>query len=146
VPIGQYLIGQGKANANTDPAMMIVPGTDQWLKNHVFGTPSGTADFLTDLVSIIVQTSRSAAASASASKPVSTSPAQSAVGTWQAGIASRLPAFDILGAPLAKDMAALSLALSGNVSRKIDADVGCCGIEGGSDSVPAIRAALTFRF
>lgn len=55
--VGQYLIGQGQANANTDPAMTIVPGSDQWLKSYVFATPSGAADFPTDFVSIVIQTS-----------------------------------------------------------------------------------------
>jgi outer membrane autotransporter protein len=56
VLVAQYLIGQGQANANTDPAMTIVPGSDQWLKSYVFATPSGTANFPTDYVSIIIQT------------------------------------------------------------------------------------------
>ena len=57
VLVAQYLIGQSQANANTDPAMTIVPGSDQWLKSYVFATPSGAADFPTDFVSIIIQTS-----------------------------------------------------------------------------------------
>lgn len=56
VLVAQYLIGQTEAGANTDPAMTIVPGADQWLKSYVFATPSGTADFPTDFVSIIIQT------------------------------------------------------------------------------------------
>lgn len=55
--VGQYLIGQSQAGANTDPAMTIVPGADQWLSSYVFATPSGAADFPTDFVSIIIQTS-----------------------------------------------------------------------------------------
>ena len=44
VLVAQYLVGQGQADgANTDPAMTIVPGKDQWLKNYVFATPSGIA-------------------------------------------------------------------------------------------------------
>ncbi|TPE62851.1 autotransporter outer membrane beta-barrel domain-containing protein [Sandaracinobacter neustonicus] len=57
VLVAQYLVGEGEANANTDPAMAIVPGADQWLKSYVFATPSGTADFPTDFVSIVIQTS-----------------------------------------------------------------------------------------
>jgi outer membrane autotransporter protein len=56
VLVAQYLIGQGEAFDNTDPAMTIVPGSDQWLKSYVFATPSGAADFPTDFVSIIIQT------------------------------------------------------------------------------------------
>lgn len=55
VLVAEYLIGQGQANDNTDPAMTIVPGADQWLKSYVFATPSGDADFPTDFVSIIIQ-------------------------------------------------------------------------------------------
>ena len=57
VLVAQYLIGQTEANANTDPAMTIVPGADQWLKSYVFATPSGTADFPTDYISLLMQTS-----------------------------------------------------------------------------------------
>jgi outer membrane autotransporter protein len=57
VLVAQYLIGQSEAGSNTDPAMTIVPGSDQWLKSYVFATPSGTADFPTDFVSIVIQTS-----------------------------------------------------------------------------------------
>ena len=53
--VAQYLIGQGEAGANTDPAMTLVPGSDQWLKSYVFATPSGSADFPTDFVSIIIR-------------------------------------------------------------------------------------------
>jgi outer membrane autotransporter protein len=56
VLVAQYLIGQSQAGANTDPAMTIVPGSDQWLSSYVFATPSGTADFPTDFVSIVIQT------------------------------------------------------------------------------------------
>ncbi len=56
VLVAQYLIGQGQAGDNTDPAMAIVPGSDQWLKSYVFAAPSGTANFPTDYVSIIIQT------------------------------------------------------------------------------------------
>ncbi len=56
VLVAQYLIGQSQAGANTDPAMTIVPGSDQWLSSYVFATPSGTANFPTDFVSIIIQT------------------------------------------------------------------------------------------
>jgi hypothetical protein len=55
--VAQYLIGQTEANANTDPAMTIVPGADQWLKSYVFATPSGSADFPTDYISLILATS-----------------------------------------------------------------------------------------
>jgi outer membrane autotransporter protein len=57
VLVAQYLIGQSQANANTDPAMTIVPGSDQWLSSYVFAAPSGSANFPTDFVSIIIQTS-----------------------------------------------------------------------------------------
>ncbi|WP_426164975.1 autotransporter domain-containing protein [Sandarakinorhabdus sp. DWP1-3-1] len=56
VLVAQYLIGQGQAGVDTDPAMTIVPGADQWLKSYVFATPSGDADFTTDFVSIIIDT------------------------------------------------------------------------------------------
>lgn len=54
VLVAQYLVGQNEAGTNTDPAMTIVPGKDQWLKNYVFATPSGTAAFPTDYMSIII--------------------------------------------------------------------------------------------
>lgn len=56
VLVAQYLVGQDQANNNTDPAMTIVPGSDQWLKSYVFATPSGTADFPSDYVTIVVKT------------------------------------------------------------------------------------------
>jgi hypothetical protein len=55
--VAQYLIGETEAGQNTDPAMTIVPGADQWLKSYVFATPSGSADFPTDFISVILQTS-----------------------------------------------------------------------------------------
>jgi hypothetical protein len=55
--MAQYLIGGTQAGTNTDPAMTIVPGQDQWLNSYVFATPSGTADFPTDIISLIVKTS-----------------------------------------------------------------------------------------
>lgn len=56
VLVAQYLIGQDQAGANTDPAMTIVPGSDQWLKSYVFATPSGTANFPTDFISVVINT------------------------------------------------------------------------------------------
>ncbi len=56
VLVAEYLIGQGQAGTNTDPAMTIVPGSDQWLKSYVFATPSGTANFPTDYITIVIQT------------------------------------------------------------------------------------------
>jgi len=56
VLVAQYLIGSSQAGTNTDPAMTIVPGSDQWLKSYVFATPSGTADFPTDFISVLLQT------------------------------------------------------------------------------------------
>lgn len=56
VLVAEYLIGQVEAGDNTDPAMTIVPGTDQWLKSYVFATPSGSADFPTDFISVIINT------------------------------------------------------------------------------------------
>ena len=53
--VAQYLIGQN-GNNNTDPAMVIVPGSDQWLKSYVFAAPSGSANFPTDFVSIVIRT------------------------------------------------------------------------------------------
>lgn len=55
--VAQYLIGQTQAGSNTDPAMTIVPGSDQWLDSYVFATPSGTADFPTDFISLVLKTS-----------------------------------------------------------------------------------------
>ncbi|MBT2185348.1 PEPxxWA-CTERM sorting domain-containing protein [Sphingobium sp. H33] len=57
VLVTQYLIGQGEAGFNTDPAMTLVPGSDQWLKSYVFATPSGNAAFPTDYISIVIKTS-----------------------------------------------------------------------------------------
>ena len=57
VLVTQYLIGQTEAGTNTDPAMTIVPGADQWLKSYVFATPSGSADFPTDYISVIIKDS-----------------------------------------------------------------------------------------
>lgn len=58
VLLAQYLVGSSVSDgANTDPAMTIVPGEDQWLNSYVFATPSGSADFPTDLVSIVTATS-----------------------------------------------------------------------------------------
>lgn len=58
VLLAQYLVSSGNANGvNTDPAMTIVPGEDQWLNSYVFATPSGGADFPTDLISIVTATS-----------------------------------------------------------------------------------------
>lgn len=54
--VTQYLIGQDQARANTDPAMTIVPGSDQWLKSYVFATPSGSAAFPTDFISVVMKT------------------------------------------------------------------------------------------
>ena len=56
VLVAQYLVGQSEGGGNTDPAMTIVPGADQWLKSYVFATPSGTAAFPTDIVSLIMLT------------------------------------------------------------------------------------------
>lgn len=56
VLVAQYLVGQTQGSGTTDPAMTIVPGSDQWLKSYVFATPSGTADFPTDYVTIVVKT------------------------------------------------------------------------------------------
>lgn len=56
VLVAQYLIGQTQAGANTDPAMTIVPGADNWLKSYVFATPSGTANFPSDFISVIIDT------------------------------------------------------------------------------------------
>lgn len=55
--VAQYLVGESEGGGNTDPAMTIVPGADQWLKSYVFATPSGTADFPTDYISLIMGTS-----------------------------------------------------------------------------------------
>jgi outer membrane autotransporter protein len=56
VLVAQYLIGSTQAGAVTDPAMVIIPGQDQWLDSYVFAAPSGEADFPTDFVSIIMAT------------------------------------------------------------------------------------------
>jgi len=56
--VAEYLVGQSEAGgANTDPAMTIIPGADQWLKSYVFATPSGIADFPTDFISILINSS-----------------------------------------------------------------------------------------
>lgn len=54
--VGQYLIGQTQAGANTDPAMTIVPGQDQWLSSYVFSPPLGAASFANDFIQIIIGT------------------------------------------------------------------------------------------
>lgn len=56
VLVAQYLIGSTQAGAVTDPAMVIIPGQDQWLDSYVFAAPSGAADFPTDFVSIVMAT------------------------------------------------------------------------------------------
>ncbi len=56
VLVSQYLVGESEAGTNTDPAMTIVPGSDQWLKSYVFAAPSGTANFPTDFISVIIKT------------------------------------------------------------------------------------------
>ena len=56
IMVAQYLIGTTQAGEVTDPAMVIVPGSDQWLKSYVFSTPSGGADFPTDFISLIIPT------------------------------------------------------------------------------------------
>jgi len=57
VLVAQYLIGEGEAGANTDPAMTVVPGSDAWLKSYVFATPGGGADFPSDFISVLLKTS-----------------------------------------------------------------------------------------
>lgn len=52
--VGQYLIGETQAGANTDPAMTIIPGKDQWLSSYVFAPPLGAANFPTDFIQIII--------------------------------------------------------------------------------------------
>lgn len=54
--VGQYLIGQSEAGANTDPAFAIVPGSDQWLDEYVFSTPLGADDFAEDFATVVVET------------------------------------------------------------------------------------------
>ena len=54
--MAKYLPGQGEG-FETDPAMTIVPGSDQWLSSYVFAAPSGEADFEADFVSIVIRTS-----------------------------------------------------------------------------------------
>lgn len=56
VLVAQYLIGSTQAGAVTDPAMVVIPGQDQWLDSYVFAAPSGAADFPTDFVSIVMAT------------------------------------------------------------------------------------------
>ncbi len=56
VLVAQYLIGTTQAGAVTDPAMVIIPGQEQWLDSYVFAAPSGSANFPTDFVSIIMST------------------------------------------------------------------------------------------
>lgn len=55
--VAQYLVGQSEGGGNTDPAMTIVPGADQWLKSYVFAAPSGGSAFPSDYVSLIMGTS-----------------------------------------------------------------------------------------
>ncbi len=57
VLVAQYLVGQSQTTTNTDPAMTVVPGADQWLKSYVFATPSGISDFPVDFVSIVAKSS-----------------------------------------------------------------------------------------
>ena len=54
--------------------------------------------------------------------------------------------FDILGAPLAKDAAALSLAVGGSIGKNLSIDLGYSGVAGNGFSDHGVRGSLTFRF
>jgi outer membrane autotransporter protein len=56
------------------------------------------------------------------------------------------PGFDIAGAPVAGDAAAMSLSIAGNLSKSIEIDAGYSGLAGGGASDHGVRAAITFRF
>lgn len=57
VLVTQYLKGQALSTPdNTDPAMTIVVGQEQWLKSYTFSTPDGAAAFTTNSVNIVIET------------------------------------------------------------------------------------------
>ncbi|MBC8037535.1 MAG: PEP-CTERM sorting domain-containing protein [Rhizobiales bacterium] len=54
VMVAQYLVGgQG---TNTDPAMSLVPGSDEWLDEYRLSTPSGAQSFIENYASIAIET------------------------------------------------------------------------------------------
>ncbi len=63
VQLGQYMRGTGGGRTLGDPAMTIVPGTDQWLDSYVFAVPTvgDEADFAENYLMIVI--SEGAAAS-----------------------------------------------------------------------------------
>lgn len=54
VMVAQYL--KGGNNADTDPAMALVPGADTWLSDYRLSTPFGSQDFLIDYASVVLNT------------------------------------------------------------------------------------------
>jgi IgGFc binding protein/PEP-CTERM motif len=50
--IAQYLTGGG--GANTDPAMSLVPGADEWLSFYHLSTPTGAAAFVENYASVVL--------------------------------------------------------------------------------------------
>jgi hypothetical protein len=55
VLVAQYLKGQQVSTPDqTDPAMTIVLGIDQWLKDYVFAAPTGIAAFANNSINVVI--------------------------------------------------------------------------------------------
>jgi hypothetical protein len=55
VLVAQYLKGQQVSTPDqTDPAMTILPGQDQWLKDYVFAAPAGAAAFTDNSINVVI--------------------------------------------------------------------------------------------
>lgn len=80
IMVAQYLTGTGGTGGATDPAMSLVPGSDQWLPEYRLATPSGAQDFVTDYASIVINTADLASLKLDG-VPVNTSGCTAIVGT-----------------------------------------------------------------
>ena len=57
VMVAQYLTGSGNTGTSlTDPAMSLVPGSDEWLDSYRLSTPSGAQAFTLNYASIAIET------------------------------------------------------------------------------------------
>lgn len=56
VQLGQYMRGTGGSRTLGDPALTIVPGTDQWLESYVFAVPTvgDDADFAENYLMVVI--------------------------------------------------------------------------------------------
>lgn len=52
--VAQYL--KGGQGLNTDPAMSLVPGSDNWLDSYRLATPSGTQAFVVNYAAVVIHT------------------------------------------------------------------------------------------